>query len=129
LNIWSKHSSITRSLPCSFGLSATRQHYFFLWTNQQPASSIFLSEQISTIHRPNEQTAWFITSPSRKSIIIQIKHQTSINLHPWLHHPCSNLQYAHLPIYANKHHAHLRLFLIDLHKNTGAIAHWIMALL
>jgi hypothetical protein len=41
--------------PCSLGLSATSQQYFSLRTNQQPASSTFLSEQISTSHQPNEQ--------------------------------------------------------------------------
>jgi hypothetical protein len=37
---------------CSLGLSATSQQYFSLRTNQPPASSTFLSEQISTSHQP-----------------------------------------------------------------------------
>jgi hypothetical protein len=37
---------------CSFRLSATNQQYFSLRTNQQPASSTFLSEQTSTSHQP-----------------------------------------------------------------------------
>jgi hypothetical protein len=43
--------------PCSFGLSATSQQYFSLRTHQhqQPVSSTFLSEHISTSHQPNEQ--------------------------------------------------------------------------
>jgi hypothetical protein len=40
-------SFIASESPCSFGLSATSQQYFSLRTNQQLASSIFLSEQIS----------------------------------------------------------------------------------
>jgi hypothetical protein len=44
-----------RSARCSFGLSATSQQYFSLRTNQQPASSTFVSEQIS--HQPNEHAA------------------------------------------------------------------------
>jgi hypothetical protein len=40
-------SFIASESSCSFGLSATSQHYFSLRTNQQPASSTFLSEQIS----------------------------------------------------------------------------------
>jgi hypothetical protein len=39
---------------CSLSLSATSQQYFSLRTNQQPVSSTFLSEQISTSHQPNE---------------------------------------------------------------------------
>jgi hypothetical protein len=35
----------------SLGLSATSQQYFSLTTNQPPASSTFLSEQISTSHQ------------------------------------------------------------------------------
>jgi hypothetical protein len=38
--------------PCSLGLSVTSQQYFSLTTNQQPASSTFLSEQTSTSHQP-----------------------------------------------------------------------------
>jgi hypothetical protein len=38
--------------PSSFSLSATSQQYFSLRTNQPPASSAFLSEQISTSHQP-----------------------------------------------------------------------------
>jgi hypothetical protein len=38
--------------PCSFDLSATSQQYFYFRTNQQPASSSFPSEQISTSHQP-----------------------------------------------------------------------------
>jgi hypothetical protein len=38
--------------PCLFGLSATSQQYFSLRTNPSPTSSTFLSEQISTNHRP-----------------------------------------------------------------------------
>jgi hypothetical protein len=34
---------------CSIGLSAISQKYFSLRTNQQSASSTFLSEQISTL--------------------------------------------------------------------------------
>jgi hypothetical protein len=36
--------------PCSLGLSATSQQYFTL--RNKPASSTFLSEQISTSHQP-----------------------------------------------------------------------------
>jgi hypothetical protein len=41
-----------RRCACSLGLSATSQQYFSLKTNQQPASSTFLSEQTSTSHQP-----------------------------------------------------------------------------
>jgi hypothetical protein len=39
-------------VPCSLGLSTTSQQYFSLTTNQPPASSALLSEQISTSHQP-----------------------------------------------------------------------------
>jgi hypothetical protein len=44
--------------PCSLGLSATSQQYFCLrkTRHQQPVSSIFLSEQTSTSHQPNERS-------------------------------------------------------------------------
>jgi hypothetical protein len=44
-----------KQAPCSLGLSATSQQYFSLTTNQQPASSTILSEQISISHQPTEQ--------------------------------------------------------------------------
>jgi hypothetical protein len=43
--------------PYSLGLLATSQQYFSLRTNQPPASSTFLSEQISISHQPNEQAS------------------------------------------------------------------------
>jgi hypothetical protein len=53
--------------PCSFGLSATSQQYFSLRTKRpavlfsqnKPASSTFLSEQINTSHQPSaKRTGW-----------------------------------------------------------------------
>jgi hypothetical protein len=42
---------VTQLAACSLGLSATTQQYFSLGTNQPPASSTLLSEQISTSHQ------------------------------------------------------------------------------
>jgi hypothetical protein len=39
--------------------SSTSTQYFSLGTNQQPAPSTFLSEQISIRHQPNEQAVPF----------------------------------------------------------------------
>jgi hypothetical protein len=41
--------------PGLLGLSITSQQYFSLRTNQQLASSTFLSEQTNPSHQPNEQ--------------------------------------------------------------------------
>jgi hypothetical protein len=47
--------------PCSLGLSATSQEYFSFRTNQQPASSTFLSKQTSTSHQPPaKRTDWIL---------------------------------------------------------------------
>jgi hypothetical protein len=54
------HTKLTPS-PCSLGLSATRQQYFSLRTNQPPATSHqYFSHNKSALainHQPNEQTA------------------------------------------------------------------------
>jgi hypothetical protein len=47
--------------PCSLGLSATSQQYFFLRINQPPATSqkYFISEQTSTSHQPPAKRTGF----------------------------------------------------------------------
>jgi hypothetical protein len=58
-------SSVTKSSPCSLGLSATSQQYFSLRTNQPPATSqnqpaVLFSQNKpapAISHQPTEQAA------------------------------------------------------------------------